>query len=65
MVLIGYKLIKYLLIPLPDSDADSPSQSTEIRNTVVIGNMLGFDVDEESPVLKEAFGEAGENNTFR
>ncbi|XP_052625598.1 uncharacterized protein LOC128132721 [Lactuca sativa] len=60
MVLIGYKLIKYLLIPLPDSDADSPSQSTEIRNTVVIGNMLGFDVDEESPVLKEAFGEAGE-----
>ncbi|CAH1442342.1 unnamed protein product [Lactuca virosa] len=52
-------------ILLPDSNTDSPSPSMEIRNTVVIGNMLGFDVDEENPMLKEVFGEADENNTFR
>ncbi|CAI9269175.1 unnamed protein product [Lactuca saligna] len=52
-------------VPLPDSDTESASPSMEIRNTVAIGNMLGFDMDEHNPVLRDVVGEEGENHTFR
>lgn len=48
-------------IPLPDSVVDSPSSLSEIRNMVMVGNMLGFEVEIDDPVLKEAFGDVGEN----
>lgn len=36
---------------LSDTDVDSPSSSSEIRNTVEIGNMLGFEVDVDNPYV--------------
>lgn len=38
-------------ILLLDSDADSPSASSEIRNTVEVSRMLGFEVDADNTVL--------------
>lgn len=50
-------------IPLPESDDDSHStSSSEIRNTVEIGKILGFDMETDNPVLKEVFGEEGEKH---
>ncbi|CAI9261707.1 unnamed protein product [Lactuca saligna] len=48
-------------IPLPDSDADSPSASSDIRNTIEVGRLLGFDVDVDNSVLMEVLGDEGEN----
>ncbi|CAH1444381.1 unnamed protein product [Lactuca virosa] len=44
-------------IPLPDIKVDSPSSSSEIRNTVEVGNILGFEIDGDNPILKEVLGE--------
>lgn len=38
-------------ILLLDSDADLPSASSEIRNTVEVSRMLGFEVDADNTVL--------------
>ncbi|CAI9300814.1 unnamed protein product [Lactuca saligna] len=49
-------------IPLPESDDESLStSSSEIRNTVEVGKMLGFDLECDNEVLKDVIGEEGEN----
>ena len=49
-------------IPLPESDDESHStSSSEIRNTVEVGKMLGFDMECDNEVLKDVMGEEGEN----
>lgn len=48
-------------IPLPDTDVDSPSSSSEIRNTVEMGNILGFEIDGDNPILNEVLCENSEN----
>ncbi|CAI9285175.1 unnamed protein product [Lactuca saligna] len=56
--------LKILLIPthvpLPEIEVDSPSSSSEIRNTVDVGNILGFEVDVDNPILED-----GENQMTR
>ncbi|CAI9298122.1 unnamed protein product [Lactuca saligna] len=48
-------------IPLPDTEVDSPSSSSEIRNIMEVDNILGFEVDVDNPILKEVLGDDGEN----
>ncbi|KAI3513161.1 hypothetical protein L1887_20488 [Cichorium endivia] len=48
-------------IPLPDSDSDSLSSSSEVRKTAMVGQILGFDIDEDNPILKEVMENSGEN----
>lgn len=52
-------------VPLSDMEVDSPSSLSEIRNTVEVDNMLGFEVDVDNPVLKEVFGDDGENQIIQ
>ncbi|CAI9268513.1 unnamed protein product [Lactuca saligna] len=52
-------------IPLPDTKVDSPSSSSEIRNTVEVGNIMSFEVDVDSPILKEVLGDDGENHIIK
>ncbi|CAH1440536.1 unnamed protein product [Lactuca virosa] len=44
-------------IPLRDIEVESPSSSLEIRNTVAVGNILGFEIVGNNPILKEVLGE--------
>ncbi|CAH1448321.1 unnamed protein product [Lactuca virosa] len=54
------------LISLPEIEVYYPSSSAaEIRNTVVVVNILGFKIDVDNPVLKEALDEDGENQIMQ
>ncbi|KAI3514004.1 hypothetical protein L1887_12320 [Cichorium endivia] len=48
-------------VPLPESDADSPSSSSELRKTAMVGQLLGFDIEMDNPILKEVMEKTGEN----
>ncbi|KAI3508269.1 hypothetical protein L1887_23275 [Cichorium endivia] len=48
-------------VPLPDSDEDSPSSSSEFRKTAMVGQLLGFDIEMDNPILKEVMEKSGEN----
>lgn len=52
-------------IPLPDTNVESSSSPSEIRNTVEVGNILGFEIDSENPILKEILGDNGENQIIQ
>ncbi|CAH1439824.1 unnamed protein product [Lactuca virosa] len=52
-------------VPLPDVEVDSPSSSSKIRNTMVVGNILGFEVEDDNSILKEVLGEDGENQIIQ
>ncbi|KAI3514688.1 hypothetical protein L1887_13307 [Cichorium endivia] len=49
-------------IPLPDSDTESTTISSEIRKTAMVGQILGFDIEAENPILKEVMEIPGEIN---